>query len=246
MIKKTIRLIFGDKSLIYKFYLTYRSIRKLNFFFSLKNIYKIYLSSKLEFNLSNNKKKIEYYNNTEFKYDDWFSFNIPKWEFCLKDLEKVRYLEVGCFEGRSTIFVGKFFKEINSIDVVDTFKGSDEHANMEIDFDIVFKNFKNNTNFLQDKMTIHIKDSDSFFKNNNKKFNLCYIDGSHLYENVKRDLFNAYECLDENGIIICDDFLWDYYKIINYNPGAAIIEFIREKKPRIIYLGYQAILQKKY
>ena len=40
--------------------------------------------------------------------------------------------------------------------------------------------------------------SDEFFANNDKKFNLIYIDGCHEPEFISRDLENGFECLEEN------------------------------------------------
>jgi len=45
-----------------------------------------------------------------------------------------------------------------------------------------------------------------FYKRNKKKFDLIIIDGSHLYKDVKSDIDNCKKLLNENGILIIDDY----------------------------------------
>jgi predicted O-methyltransferase YrrM len=49
--------------------------------------------------------------------------------------------------------------------------------------------------------------SDEFFKQNTETFDVVFIDGLHYYEQVSKDLNNALECLNPNGIIILHDML---------------------------------------
>ena len=56
---------------------------------------------------------------------------------------------------------------------------------------------------------IYKETSDSFFfdkLDTDKKFNLIYVDGSHLNDDVYRDALNSYEHLENSGYIIFDDF----------------------------------------
>ena len=49
--------------------------------------------------------------------------------------------------------------------------------------------------------------SDEFFKINKKKYDCIFIDGLHVYEQVKKDIVNSINCLNENGIIFVHDCL---------------------------------------
>jgi len=49
--------------------------------------------------------------------------------------------------------------------------------------------------------------SDEFFKINNKKFDCIFIDGLHIYEQVREDILNSIKFLSPNGIIIVHDCL---------------------------------------
>ena len=49
--------------------------------------------------------------------------------------------------------------------------------------------------------------SDQFFIENKEKFDLIFIDGLHVYEQVIKDIFNSIKVLKENGIILVHDCL---------------------------------------
>lgn len=52
---------------------------------------------------------------------------------------------------------------------------------------------------------VYRKTSDEFFKNNQQKFDLIFIDGLHEYDQVKRDFLNSMEILNPNGLIVIHD-----------------------------------------
>lgn len=47
--------------------------------------------------------------------------------------------------------------------------------------------------------------SDDFFESNKNKFDIIFIDGLHHAEQVQRDIVNAYNCLNANGVILIHD-----------------------------------------
>ena len=49
--------------------------------------------------------------------------------------------------------------------------------------------------------------SDDFFKINKEKFDLVFIDGLHVYDQVKQDIINSLEILNNNGVILIHDCL---------------------------------------
>ena len=53
------------------------------------------------------------------------------------------------------------------------------------------------------------KTSDDFFLENNKTFDLVFIDGLHTYAQVKKDILNSIKFLNINGIILVHDCLPD-------------------------------------
>lgn len=51
----------------------------------------------------------------------------------------------------------------------------------------------------------HRMTSDDFFKQNTQKFDIIFIDGLHISEQVDKDIVNALTCLNENGTIVMHD-----------------------------------------
>ena len=75
--------------------------------------------------------------------------------------------------------------------------------------------------------------SDEFFKTNTKKFDCVFIDGLHIYEQVRKDIINSVKFLNSNGIIILHDCLptkiWNQivpriYTCWNGDVWKAIVE----------------------
>ena len=52
--------------------------------------------------------------------------------------------------------------------------------------------------------TIHT-DSDSFFKDNKRTFDVIFIDGLHHADQVYRDINNSLAVLNDKGFIVCHD-----------------------------------------
>lgn len=51
----------------------------------------------------------------------------------------------------------------------------------------------------------HRMTSDDFFKQNTRKFDVVFIDGLHIYEQVRRDILNSIACLKPGGWIALHD-----------------------------------------
>jgi hypothetical protein len=47
--------------------------------------------------------------------------------------------------------------------------------------------------------------SDDYFIKNKEKFDIIFIDGLHIYDQVKKDFLNSLESLNENGCIVLHD-----------------------------------------
>ena len=130
---------------------------------------------------------------------------------------------------------------------VDTWSGSDEHQNYN--FNIIEKNFDINTNIHQkNKRLIKIKTcSNDFFDKNSEFFDLIYIDGDHVFDQVKLDIYNSWKILKSGGYLILDDYLWWYYKDLKLNPSSAINTFILDHISDIssLKVWQQVIIKKK-
>ena len=98
-----------------------------------------------------------------------------------------------------------------------------------------FKNFQSNLIEFKDKFLFYKNTSDEFFLHNKEKYDVIYIDGWHEASQVYKDINNSWNCLNENGIIICDDYF--YGDIINNKdsnlPANSINKFILENKNKL-------------
>lgn len=77
--------------------------------------------------------------------------------------------------------------------------------------------------------------SEVYWRENQTKFDLIYVDGSHLYDDVKNDLYQAWERLNRGGLLLVDD--WDHKnnnivdtngKFAKYGVSLACWEFWRD------------------
>ncbi len=53
----------------------------------------------------------------------------------------------------------------------------------------------------------HKMTSDDFFKQNDKSFDVIFIDGLHTYEQTQKDVINSLKILNTNGVIFIHDLL---------------------------------------
>ena len=192
----------------------------------------LFLITKIKNFCFKKKKKYKLMHRDLLKYkkitNDYFSSNAYNFNFCLSKIKKnFKYLEIGSYEGNSALFVANNFKNCDSIYCVDPWKGEDEYINydpnvIEKNFDYNLKNFK--------KIYKIKNNSDNFFLLNNTKFDVIYLDGYHFSSQVYKDCLNAWNILEINGFLICDDYIWNYYKKIEDNPCYAINIFLKKIK----------------
>jgi len=137
-----------------------------------------------------------------------------------KSLANLRILEIGSFEGYSVNVFNKIFTQ-PEIYCVDPWIPYSEHPNLN--FNQIEKNFDTNT------VNLNIKKfkmfSSDFFKNNNKNFDLIYIDGSHMSDDVFFDAVESFKILNKNGILFFDDF-FGHLKFDNNQPIDGIVRFL--------------------
>ena len=166
--------------------------------------------------------------------------------FLPEDYNKTfKYLEIGSFEGLSSLFVLSYWKNAN-ITCVDTWQTSkDKSQILDFNFENVEKKFDSN---LQDFSFKKIKNtSEGAFKQLSKKdsFDYIYIDGSHNGIDIFNDALASFKILNVGGIIIFDD-INNIYNEIEMQPHDAFEKFytLYKKKIKILYLKNIAVIKK--
>ncbi len=217
-------------------------------------IYKFFINHFKTFNPNNDfKKKI--YKSSVFDFPDWFSKKIPILTHFLNKhqfSDQINLLEIGSFEGRSSLFFINYFKSklsLNSIRLtcVDTWGGSNESLHKKIDFSLVERNFhKNIKPFFQSTKKQKCTSFEFFKSKNPQQYDLIFIDGSHEFKDVLVDAESSFKHIKKNGFIIFDDFNWFHYEDEKQNPAHAINIFLNNKinEFEIIYVGSILIIKK--
>lgn len=194
-----------------------------------------------------------------FNHPDWFSHNIPNWNK-LKDLlpGNTCFLEIGSFEGRSTVWIAENFASKTEdviIDCFDTWSGGEEHS--ELDMEQVFDTFNHNRELIEtnlDNITIFPWRGLSYERliqfsefDGQKTCDFIYIDGSHQAADVLTDAVLSWPLLKEGGIMVFDDYHWRPEGFtVEQTPKPAIDAFLTcfKGKFKLIFQGYQVAIQK--
>jgi len=186
---------------------------------------------------------------TDKKYTfnaDWFSHNIPIWSRVLRDMKgkpNLNYLEVGTFEGRSFFWVlDNILTHPSSVAVgIDTFEKSGGN-----DPEAVFRE-----NVRRSGRSSKVKVIKGFSQQKMRdlklnSFDLIYIDGDHASKSVLMDAVLAWDLLKDGGILIFDDYKWDYALPAEMRPAFALDVFqtLFRENFRILEKGYQLIVRK--
>ena len=168
---------------------------------------------------------------------DYFSLNAYYWHSIInKTFNRFSYLEIGSWEGNSAMFILKNFntKNVTCVDIWDLYNDSSKSEQIKR-----FDNFQSNLKEFNERFSFHKSTSDEFFKNNEKKYDVIYIDGWHEAPQVYRDICNSWYCLNEGGLVVCDDFF--YGDIINNKnnnlPADSINRFILENQNKLKILN---------
>jgi predicted O-methyltransferase YrrM len=176
---------------------------------------------------------------------DWFDHNIQHLIKIVANLpSKKRFLEIGCFEGRSTTwFLQNALDDdglIHCVDLFTVYESQDEC-------------FMNNI-----EEVIKPTQSLSFLRGTsyqglaqlimeNNPYDFIYVDGSHTAYDTLADACMAWGLLKSGGAMVFDDYLWKP-ELIDYDrPQMAIDAFLNIYRNQldVVHRGYQIGVIKK-
>jgi predicted O-methyltransferase YrrM len=159
---------------------------------------------------------------------DWFSRSAEVWKTLLAELKPARILEVGSYEGRSTCFIIENCARSIECEIycIDTWEGGFEHdkslmsdVERRFDFNIAIAVQRTANAVLVNKIKKPSFDALSeLFVQNEPPFDLIYLDGSHRASDVLSDAILAFKLLRLGGILIFDDYLWQFEASGQQNP----------------------------
>ncbi len=186
---------------------------------------------------------------------DWFSRNIAIWQqtlTCLANTPELKALEIGSWEGRSTCWLLEniLTHETARITCIDTFEGSVEHqfydesylksVEERFDFNIV----KTGSHEKVKKLVGRSQDVMRSLPLN--YYDILYIDGSHLASDVLEDAVIGWGLIKVGGIIIFDDYDFNFADNPEQNTKIGIDAFLTvfAQKIKVIHKDFQVILEK--
>jgi predicted O-methyltransferase YrrM len=162
--------------------------------------------------------------------EGWFTFpNLYK-QIVEKFSDNSHFVEIGTWLGKSASYMaveiansGKNIK----FDCIDTWSGSEEHKNYtEIVTDSLYKNFLKNIEpvkkFINPIRTDSLKGAELY---DNNSLDFVFIDASHDYENVKKDINAWYPKVKSGGILAGHDYHHTWEGVI-----CAVDEFLKNQK----------------
>ena len=191
-----------------------------------------------------------YRNDYEFTPEnDWFGHMIPVWNVMLDEFKGVpglNYLEVGCYEGRSSVWMleNVLTHKESGLTCIDPFL---ENFGGEVSKQRFISNvskaggagrFDLIVGYSQIKLRRLPLES----------FDLIYIDGDHRAIAVLEDAVLSWGLLKSGGLIIFDDYDWQHEREPPDRPLMALDFFAEVFRPEseVIHRDYQLMLRKKY
>lgn len=195
-----------------------------------------------------------YFNEAMTFTQDWISNKdiVPHWVTHLSTFKgkKVQMLEIGCFEGRSTLWFLEniLTNPLSRIVVVDNFKGDGQQLDMGVTLPDLRKRFEENVQKYKSKIYICEGDSKEVVRHLRTLYDVIYIDGAHHQVDTLLDMVLSFDLLRSSGVMIVDDYAMQYQdqNNVNYEPKIAIDAFVRVFDGRIqeLHKGWQYIFKK--
>jgi predicted O-methyltransferase YrrM len=183
----------------------------------------------------------------------WFDGSIPLWFELLKPLRNsgtpVEVLEIGSWEGRSTVFLLSFLAN-SRVTAVDTREGGDEHqeyaglSTNELRFDA---NTAQLPNRVIRKKGLSSRVLSELTVAKRESVDVVFADGSYFVDDVIVDSALSWRLLKPKLIMIFDDYLWRYERYEwGRNPSKAVNLFLRLVRGNfeLLHVGQQVAIRK--
>lgn len=190
-----------------------------------------------------------------FRYDFFTANAQPNFEKYLnryKGQPDLYFLEIGAFEGLSTVWLVKniLTHTTSRIMTIDTFEGGEDLK--QLNLGDLYSVFAENIKGLEAKIDVVKGSSQDILRMDsmqNCRFDFAYIDGSHRSQHVMLDAIQSFKLLKKGGILAFDDYLWKWQGNDEIeSPGIAIDSFMkmyaREIKKLSGEKGWQVWLEK--
>jgi predicted O-methyltransferase YrrM len=186
-------------------------------------------------------------------HTDWAANHFFIWAELLHSMRArpVRILEIGSWEGRSALFFLNYLP-LSRIVCVDTFAGGAEHqqdayfaelaSKVEGHFDANLADFTGRVEKIKGRSTAVLPELGIA----GRRFDLAYIDGSHMAADVYADAVLTWSLMAPDGVVIFDDYAWDLMHADRERPKLGIDAFLKtiEGRYRELLRDWQIVIAK--
>jgi predicted O-methyltransferase YrrM len=181
-------------------------------------------------------------------------FGWTQWDIHLAKFKnkQVNILEIGVYKGDAMQKFAQVFLDSEPESHyygIDTWEGSPEYV--DVDFKEIEKKTLEKKKNSPSKARIHLIKKESIVAlpkllSKGIKFDIIYIDASHVAKDVLFDGVLSINMLKENGVLIFDDYLWKKLEPSLFTPRPAIDAILEIYKDviNVLYSGYQVIIEK--
>jgi predicted O-methyltransferase YrrM len=157
------------------------------------------------------------------KIPGWFNY-AEMYDLAIENIpENGKFLEIGCFLGKSTHYLCTNLINAGREDVtvygLDTFRGSTEHKFLDkITKDGSFyETTKQNLQYFIGRNQCHLIESrsdnqETIDRFEDKTFDVIMVDGAHEYDAVLEDIQNWWPKVKDGGIMLLDDMYMESVK----------------------------------
>jgi predicted O-methyltransferase YrrM len=183
----------------------------------------------------------------------WFDASIPVWVPALaphaRATHPARVLEIGSWEGRSTLFFLSYLPG-SHVTAVDSFAGGDEHA-AGYEVSATERRFDANVAPFTGRVTkrkgLSGAQLAALVAEGGERFDVVYVDGSHFADDTLLDALLGWRLLMAGGTMIFDDYLWRFERYgLARNPSAAVHLFLKlvAADHAVLHAGHQVLVRK--
>lgn len=200
---------------------------------------------------------------TDYEFtQDWFMYGTQLWPHLIQHLPKHddprRILEIGSFEGRSTVWlIENMMRPYDELVCIDTWAGGEEHSKLNMgDIEARFdRNIEKAAAKVPHLKIQKIKDVSTWglarqmdwLENPLFMFDFIYVDGSHQAPDVLCDAVMSWRVLRDGGVMVFDDYMWGDPRMPLHRPKIAIDAFMNifAAEMIVLHIGGQIAIKKQ-
>jgi predicted O-methyltransferase YrrM len=157
------------------------------------------------------------------KIPGWFNY-AEMYDLAIENIpENGKFLEIGCFLGKSTHYLCTNLINAGREDVtvygLDTFRGSTEHKFLDkiTEDGSFYETTKQNLQYFIGRNQCHLIESrsdnqETIDRFEDKTFDVIMVDGAHEYDAVLEDIQNWWPKVKDGGIMLLDDMYMESVK----------------------------------